>query len=318
MKRWKRLAAGVALCLPLAVPAQAQPADTLKIVVPFAASGPTDMIARIIAVPFGELVGRKVVVENRGGAGGVVGTAVAARAPADGSTLLLTTSSLVITAGTTPNLTYDPRKDFDPIFLLGEVQTMLVTRSTLGAADLDALVAKAKGPTRLNYGSTGVGGTMHIGAELLARSAKVDMVHVPYRGAAPAIVALLAGDIDLLNADVPVLQPYVKDGRVKAIVIYDTKRSPQLPDVPTAKEAGMPGLMLSNWYGVLAPAGMPADLRRKYEEALAKVVQMPDVAARLAEAGFSGPRDSAAFRTKLAADFDRWIPWLKEAGIKAQ
>ena len=318
MKRWKRLAAGVALCLPLAVPAQAQPADTLKIVVPFAASGPTDMIARINAVPFGELVGRKVVVENRGGAGGVVGTAVAARAPADGSTLLLTTSSLVITAGTTPNLTYDPRKDFDPIFLLGEVQTMLVTRSTLGAADLDALVAKAKGPTRLNYGSTGVGGTMHIGAELLARSAKVDMVHVPYRGAAPAIVALLAGDIDLLNADVPVLQPYVKDGRVKAIVIYDTKRSPQLPDVPTAKEAGMPGLMLSNWYGVLAPAGMPADLRRKYEEALAKVVQMPDVAARLAEAGFSGPRDSAAFRTKLAADFDRWIPWLKEAGIKAQ
>lgn len=318
MKRWKRLAAGMALCLPLAVPAQAQPADTLKFIVPFAAGGPTDMIARIISVPFGELIGRKVIVENRGGAGGVVGTAMAARAPNDGSTLLLTTSSLVITAGTTPNLGYDPRKDFDPIFLLGEVQTMLVTRSTLGANDLAALVAKAKGPNKLNYGSTGVGGTMHIGAELLARSAHVDMVHVPYRGAAPAIVALLAGDVDLLNADVPVLQPYVKDGRVKAIVIYDTKRSPQLPDVPTAVEAGMPGLMLSNWYGILAPAGMPAELRRKYEEALAKVVHMPDVAKRLAEAGFSGPRDSAAFRAKLAADFDRWIPWLKEAGIKAQ
>ncbi|MBE7522970.1 MAG: tripartite tricarboxylate transporter substrate binding protein [Burkholderiales bacterium] len=318
MKSWKRFAFGLALGLPLAVPAQAQPSDVIKIIVPFAAGGPTDLIARIISVPFGDLVGKKVLVENRGGAGGVVGTAAAARAPNDGSTLLLTTSSLVITAGTTADLSYDPRKDFDPIFLLGEVQTMLVTRPSLGTNDLAALVAKAKGPTKLNYGSTGVGGTMHIGAELFARSAQVEMVHVPYRGAAPAITDLLAGNVDLLNADVPVLKPYVKEGRLKAIVIYDTKRSPQLPDVPTAVEAGMPALMLSNWYGVLAPSGVPADIKRKYEDALAQVVRMPDVAARLADAGFAGPRDSAAFRAKLASDFDRWIPWLKQAGIRAQ
>ncbi|MCC6194566.1 MAG: tripartite tricarboxylate transporter substrate binding protein [Burkholderiales bacterium] len=315
---WRRFVLGLALGLAAAVPAQAQQGDVLKIIVPFAAGGPTDLIARIIAIPFGELVGKKVVVENRGGAGGVVGTAAAARAPNDGSTLLLTTSSLVITAGTTSELSYDPRKDFDPIFLLGEVQTMLVTRASLGTADLAALVAKAKGPTKLNYGSTGVGGTMHIGAELFARAAQVEMVHVPYRGAAPAITDLMAGNVDLLNADVPVLKPYVKDGRVKAIVIYDTKRSPHLPDVPTAVEAGMPALMLSNWYGVLAPAGVPPEIKRKYEDALAKVVAMPDVAARLADAGFTGPRDSAAFRAKLAADFERWIPWLKQAGIRAQ
>lgn len=318
MNGWNRLALGLALCLPAVMPVHAQQGDTLKMIVPFAAGGPTDMIARIIAQPFGELIGKKVVVENRGGAGGVVGSAAAARSPNDGSVLLLTTSSLVITAGTTPDLSYDPRKDFDPIFLLGEVQTMLVTRPSLGAADLAALVAKAKEPKKLNYGSTGVGGTMHIGAELLAKAAHVEMVHVPYRGAAPAIVALLAGDVDLLNADVPVLKPYVKDGRVKAVVIYDTKRSPLLPDVPTAVEAGMPALMLSNWYGVLAPAGMPPDLKRKYEDALAQVVRMPDVATRLADAGFTGPRDSAAFRAKLSADFDRWIPWLKQAGIRVQ
>lgn len=319
MKLLPRLLA--ALCAVLAAaPALAQvaSADTVRIIVPFAAGGPADQIARIVQGPLGTALGRTVVVDNRGGAGGVIGVTAASKLPADGNTLLLTTSSFVITAGTTPNLAYNPRKDFEPVYLLGEVQTLLVVRPTLGVNTLAELVARAKQEPKLNYGSTGVGGTMHIGAELFARAAGVGAVHIPYRGAAPALTDLMAGTVDFVNADVPVLRPYVNDGRIKALAIYDTRRSPQLPDVPTAAEAGLPALQMSNWYGVLVPAGTPADTRRRLEDALAAVVRQPDVAAKLAEAGFSNPRGQAGFRTKLDADFDRWIPWLKEAGIRAE
>ncbi|MFZ2737644.1 MAG: tripartite tricarboxylate transporter substrate-binding protein [Burkholderiaceae bacterium] len=292
--------------------------DTVKIIVPFAAGGPADQIARIISTPLAALLGKTVVVDNRGGAGGVIGVAVAAKAPADGQTLLLTTSSLVITAGTTPNLPYNPRKDLEPIYLLGEVQTMLVVRPTLGVNTLAELVAKAKGPAQLNYGSTGVGGTMHIGAELFSKAANVSMVHIPYRGAAPALVDLMAGTVDLVNADVPVLRPYVKDGRIKGLVIYDTKRSPQLPDVPTAAEAGLPSLQMTNWYGVLVPAATPPEVRARLGAALATLVRQPEIAAKLAEAGFSNPRDHIGFKARLDADFERWLPWLKQANIKTE
>lgn len=316
MKLFRNISAALAVLVAGAVCAQT--GDAVKIIVPFAAGGPADQIARIVSSPLGTILGKPVVVENRGGAGGVIGVAAAAKSPADGSTLLLTTSSLVITAGTTPNLPYNPRKDLEPVYLLGEVQTVLAVRPTLGVDTLSELVEKAKGAKKLNYGSTGVGGTMHIGAELFAKAAQVSMVHVPYRGAAPALTDLMAGTVDLVNADVPVLRPYVNEGRLKALVIYDTKRSPQLPDVPTAAEAGLPALQMSNWYGVLVPAGMTPALRQRFEDALSQVVRQPEVAARLAEAGFSGPRDSQAFKSKLDADFDRWIPWLRGAGIQSK
>ncbi len=292
--------------------------DSVKIIVPFAAGGPADMVARIVSTPLGIALGKTVVVDNKGGAGGVIGAAAAAKSPADGNTLLLTTSSLVITAGTTPNLSYNPRKDIEPVYLLGEVQTMLAVRSSLGVNTLSELIAKAKGPNKLNDGSTGVGGTMHIGAELFSKSANVPVVHIPYRGAAPAINDLMAGTVDFVNADVPILRAFVKEGRIKALVIYDTKRSPLLPDVPTAIEAGLPGLMMSNWYGVLVPAGTPADAKKRLEDALAKVVRQPEVAARLAEAGFMNPQNAAGFKVRLDGDFDRWLPWLKEANIRAE
>jgi tripartite-type tricarboxylate transporter receptor subunit TctC len=179
------------------------------------------------------------------------------------------------------------------------------------------LVAKAKGPNKLNYGSTGVGGTMHIGAELFAKAANVSMVHIPYRGAAPALVDLMGGTVDLVNADVPVLRPYIRDGRIKGVVVFDTKRSPQLPDIPTAAEAGMPALQMTNWYGVLVPAGTPPETKKRLEAALHHVVHQADVAAKLSEAGFSNPKDSTGFGARLQADFERWLPWLKEAQIRA-
>jgi len=297
--------------------AQAQTGDAIRIIVPFAAGGPADQIARIIAQPLAAQMGKTVVIDNRGGAGGVIGVGAVVKSPADGNTLLLTTSSLVITAGITPNLPYNPRKDVEPLYLLGEVQTMLVVRPGLGVNTLSELVAKAKGPNKLNYGSTGVGGTMHIGAELFAKAANVSMVHIPYRGAAPALVDLMGGTVDLVNADVPVLRPYIRDGRIKGVVVFDTKRSPQLPDIPTAAEAGMPALQMTNWYGVLVPGGTPPETKKRLEAALHQVVHQADVAAKLADAGFSNPKDSTGFGARLQADFERWLPWLKEAQIRA-
>jgi tripartite-type tricarboxylate transporter receptor subunit TctC len=302
-----------------ALTAQAQSSnEAVKIIVPFAAGGPADQIARIISTALGQQLGKTVVVDNRGGAGGIVGGNVVAKAAADGMTLLLSTSSLVMTAGTTPKMPYNPRKDLEPVYLLDEVQTMIAVRPSLGVNTLAELVAKAKGNVKLNYGSTGVGGTMHIGAELFSKAANVSMVHVPYRGAAPALVDLMGGTVDLVNADVPVLRPFIKDGRLKGLVIFDTRRSPQLPDVPTAGEAGFPTLQMTNWYGVLVPAATPGDIRQKLEIALANVVRQPDIAAKLAEAGFSNPRDHVGFKARLDADFDQWLPWLKEANIRTE
>jgi len=292
--------------------------DSIRIIVPFAAGGPADQIARIISTPLAIALGKTTVVDNRGGAGGVIGVSLASKAPTDGNTLLLTTSSFVITAGITPNLSYNPRKDLEPVYLLGEVQTMLAVRNNLGVNTLAELITKAKGSNKLNYGSTGVGGTMHIGAELFGKAANVQVVHIPYKGAAPAITDLIAGTVDFVNADVPILRNYVKDNRIKALVIYDTKRSPLLPDVPTAVEAGLPNMLMSNWYGVLVPAGVSIENRKRIEEALAKVVKQPDVAAKLTDAGFMNPKDANGFKARLEADFDRWIPWLKEANIKAE
>ncbi|KAF1043448.1 Bug family tripartite tricarboxylate transporter substrate binding protein [Xylophilus sp.] len=297
-------------------PALAAP-EPLKMVVPFAAGGPADQIARIVSAPLGQVLGRPVIVDNRGGAGGTVGANFVAKAPPDGNTILLSTSSLVLSAGTTPHLPFDARKDLAPVYLLGEVQSMLAVRPSLGVSNLAELTAKARA-AKLNYGSTGVGGTMHVGAELYARTAKVEMVHIPYRGAAPALVDLIAGNVDLVNADVPVLKPYIIDGRIKPIVIFDTRRSPLLPDVPTAAAAGMPALQLTNWYGVLVAAGVAPAFRQQLAAALDKVVHLPEVAARLTEAGFSNPGNSAAFQARLDADFNRWIPWLRAANIQTE
>ena len=309
------LATGLAATL---LAGHAMASDVIKMVVPFSAGGPTDKIARIVAPSLGDHLGKKVIIENRPGAGGTIGAAAVAKAAPDGETLLLSTSSLILSAGTRSNLTFDARKELDPIYLLGEVQTMIAVRPTLGVDTLAELVAKAKAGDKLTYGSTGVGGTMHVGAELLSHTAKVELVHVPYGGAAPALVDLIAGNIDLVNADVPVLQPYIKEGRIKGVVIFDKERSKLLPDVPTAAEAGMPELQMTNWYGVLAPAGTSAAFKKQLQDALAKVVREPDIAAKLAASGFTNPQNSAQFEARYEADYERWIPWLKAADIRSK
>jgi len=292
--------------------------DVVRLVVPFSAGGPVDQVARILAPGLEAALGATVVVENRGGAGGTVGTNHVAKSAPDGHTVLMATSGFVISSETTPKLPYDPHKDLEPIALVGQVQTLLVVRPTLGVNSLADLVKLAKSGHPLSFGSTGVGGTMHVGGELLNRAAGIHALHVPYRGAAPAITALMGGEIDMVNADVPVLQPYVKSGKVKALVIYDTKRSVELPDVPDAVEAGYPQLLMSNWYSAMVPAGTPPAARQKLERAFLAAIRSPAIAQRLADAGLRGPMGTADFRKKLDAEFARWVPFLREAGLSAR
>lgn len=302
-------------CFALFVSGPARAADIVTMIVPFAAGGPADQLARIVGPGLGTALNKTIIVENRGGAGSAIGTAYAATQPPNGRTMLLTTSAYVINAGIRSKLAFNPRTDLVPLYMIGEVQTMLVSRANLGVTSLSDLVAKARAG-KLNYGASGIGGTMHIGAELFARTANVTIVHVPFSGAAPTTTALLSDVVDLLNGDVPGLRPYVLDGRIKGLAIFDKKRSPLLPDIPTAAEAGMPELQLTNWYGVFVPKGTPADIMKQQAEAFEKVVRQPDMVAKLAELGFSNPENMADFTARVQADFDRWLPWLAAAGIR--
>lgn len=306
------------LFLLFAAAGPAMPADVVKLVVPFAAGGPVDQVARIIAPGLSTALGKSVVVENRGGAGGVVGANAVAKAPPDGTTLLVATSGYVMSAGTMTQLPYDPRKDLEPVALIGQVQTLLVTRPDFGVRTLKELVEKSKSGARVSYGSSGVGSTMHIGGEMVNVYTGAKMLHVPYRGAAPAIADLMGGQIDALNADVTILAPYVREGKLLGLALFDRQRSKQLPDVPTSVEAGYPDLQMSNAYGLLAPAGVPVPIRQQLEQAVLKVVRSQDVADRLASMGMAGPMDRTEFAAKLTEDFDRWIPFLKKTGIQVQ
>jgi tripartite-type tricarboxylate transporter receptor subunit TctC len=311
-KKW------LALVAALAMGASAHAADVVKLVVPFAPGGPVDGVARIIAAQLSAELGQSVLVDNRGGAGGTIGANYVAKSAPDGNTILVATSGYVMSVGTTPNLPYDPRRDLTPVALFGQVQTLLVVRNSLNVKTAAELVAKVHAGAKLTYGSSGVGSTMHIGGELFNIATHGHIVHVPYRGAGPALIDLIAGRLDMVNADIPVLQAYVKDKRITPIVVYDTKRSPFLPDVPDATEAGLPDLSMSNWYGALVPAATPPARRAQLEAALLKTLANPSVAEKLKADGLSGPMNTADFTRKFNADLDRWVPFIQKAGIRAE
>jgi len=300
----------------LAAPARA--ADPLRLISGFAPGGPTDQLARIMAPVLGRELDRPVLIENRTGAGATIAAAAVARAAPDGNTLLIATSSFVITAATMANLPYDPRKDLEPLYYLGEVQTLLVVAPALGVTSMAELVALARSGRPMNYASAGVGSTTHIAGELFNIAAGTQVAHVPYRGVPPAMTDMLAGTVQMMNADLPVLRPFVLDRRVVPLVVYSPRRSPQLPDVPSATEVGLPQLDMSNWYAIMAPAGTPPPILRRLEAASAAARANPEVAPHFAEGGVGEPMGTHAFRAKLDAEFARWTPLLQRAGIRAE
>ena len=305
-----------AAAIALAAPALA---DTVKIVVPFAAGGPVDQWARVLAHGLGPLLGADVIVEDKGGAGGAIGSETVARATPDGKTMLLASlGSQVISPTLRPPHGYDPIKSFEPVMLVGAVPTLLVVGPKPGVSNLKDLIAKAKAGQAMSYGSAGPGTTMNIAGEMLNAAAGLKVAHVPYRGAAPALSDLMGGQIDMLNADFPVLLPLVKAGKVKAVALYSGARSPLLPDVPTTAELGLPDVVMENWYGVFLPAGTPAAVRDKLEKALFEVVAGPAVKERFATQGMHGTLGAAAFKARLDKEFPYWQATIEKLGIKAE
>ncbi len=317
MKRLRSSLASLCCLAPLLFAAPAF-AETVKIVVPFAAGGPIDQLARILTPELAAQLKADVIVDDRGGAGGAIGSELVAHATPDGDTILLTSmGSQVLSPILKPPTTYDPVKSFVPVMMVATMPSLLVVNHQLGADNMKDLIAKAKAQ-KLTYGSAGPGTTMNIAVEMLNAAANVKITHVPYRGAAPAINDLLGGHVDMLNADLPVLLPLVKAGTVTPIALFASERTPLLPDLPTTKELGLPSVVMESWYGAFLPAGTPLQIRDKLEQALMAVIATPTVKQRFAELGMHGALGHEAFEARLARDASQWPETIKKLGITGE
>src|SRR5262247_533795 len=317
------LAGGVTASLSaFAAPAAAQtyPTRSVKIVVPFAPGGPTEFIIRLVADRLTGTLGQPFVIENRpGGAGGTVGAKSVASAEADGYTLLFSSPGPLVTAAAVyKNLDYDPIKSFAPIAMVIYASQMLVVHPSVPAESLQELVAYAKrNPGKITFGSSGYGTQPHMLGEMLKRTADINIIHVPYRGAGQSVTDLLAGQVQMIFETTAILLPHVQGGRLRALAVATQARSPLLPGVPTTAESGYPKLVASFWSGLLAPAGTPSPIVAKLNAAINDILKSNEAQAGFArlgaEAKLGSPQDFAAF---IAAEAPRWTAIANETGIK--
>jgi len=324
-RRASALLAALAL-MPLAGAAAASGAETfpdkpLRLVVPFTPGGTTDILARLVGQKLGDALGQTVVVDNRPGAGGNIGADAVAKAAPDGYTLLMGTLGTQVTNQFIyARMPYDSARDFAPVTLVANSPNVLMTNATLPVSSVADVIALAKRePGKINYASTSTGGSPHLSGELLDSMAGIKMQHVPYKGAAPAMTDLLAGQVNLMFDNLPSALAQIQSGKVKALAITGKQRSPILPKVPTVRESGLPGYEVNSWFGLLAPAGTPADRINKLQQAVAKALAQPEVRQRIeqlgAEPGGDGP---AAFAAVIRADTTKWSAVIRQAGIQAQ
>jgi tripartite-type tricarboxylate transporter receptor subunit TctC len=312
-------AAALCLCMCTASIAQEYPTKPIRLIAPFAPGGPTDLFARLMGAKLGERLGQAVVVENRPGAGGSVGAEVAAKAPPDGYTIVLVSSSFAVNATLYPKLSYDTLKDFAPVTLLASAPFLLAAHTGVSAHSVRELIALAKAnPGKLNYGSGGSGSGPHIVAELFKSTAGLDIMHVPYKGTGPLTAALVAGDVQLAFGNIFALVPQVKSGRLRAIAVTGAGRSSALPDVPTVSESGLSGFEAVGVHGLLAPAGTPRRIIDKLNAECVAILRSPEVRAQLASEGAepigNTPEQYAAH---LAGEVQKWGKLIGERGIRA-
>lgn len=311
---------GMLLCLLLAPPAWAQtwPARPVRIVVPFPAGGPTDIVSRVIAPELSKALGQQVIVENRGGAGGMIATEQIAKAAPDGHTLLMgTIGGIAVAMSLNPNRGYDTLRDFAPITQSVTVTNILVAHPSVPAKTVKDLLALAKArPGRLNYASSGNGTVTHLAGELFKLLGKVDITHVPYKGGAPALTALVSGEVDMSYENSLIITPHIKSGKVRAIAVTGTRRSQLLPELPTIGET-LAGYSASGWYGLFAPAATPKTVIARLNSEVVKILRMPEVVQRLsgqgAETVGNTPDEFAAF---VRGEIDKWANLVKAAKMK--
>lgn len=298
------------------------PSKPIRIVVPFAAGGTSDILARILAQSLGQVLKQAVVVENRPGAGGNIGSDFVAKSPADGYTLILASvGTHAINSSLFANMPYDPAKDFSAITLIATVPTVLVINPEVPARSVRELIELArKNPGKLTFASAGIGTTQQLAGEMLKEKAGIDIVHVPYKGGGPAVTDLLGGQVSLMFPNIPVAFNHIRSGKLRALAVASAERSPALPDVPTMSEAtGYPKFQVSTWFGVLGAAGTPANIVNQLNRAIHIALQPADVREKLAQQGAelltSTPEEFAAYiREELA----KWAAVVKRAGIKPE
>ena len=309
--------AGAGLLGSSAALAQAYPSKPVTIVVPFAAGGTTDILARIIGQALTTELGQSVIVDNRAGAGGNIGGAMAAKAPADGYTLFMgTVGTHAINASLYKKMPFDPIKDFAPLTRVANVPNLLVANPAQRYKTVKELIAYAKAnPGKVNFGSSGNGSSIHLSGELFNSMAKVELTHIPYKGSAPAVTDLLGNQIAIMFDNLPSVIPHVRSGKLRAIAISTAKRSHELPDVPTIAEAGVPGYEAMSWFGLFAPAATPKPVLDKLSGALAKVLANPEVKKKIVDQGGDPVSETPAqFATFIQSESVKWGKVVKESG----
>jgi tripartite-type tricarboxylate transporter receptor subunit TctC len=307
------------LAVPAACAADAYPSRPVHLIIPFPPGGSNDVVGRVFAAALGDRLGQTVVVENRSGAGGVVGTELASKAAPDGYTLLVISLAHAVNPWLY-KLNYDPIKAFTPIGIMASGTNVLAVNPTLGVKTVKELLALAKAkPGELNYASAGIGSFQHLGGELFKLDAGVDIVHVPFRGGGPALLDVIAGNTKIMFSSLVQTTPFIKNGQLLALGTGGAARSPVLPDVPTIAEAGVPNYQATNWWGIIAPAGTPKEVVEKVRAALAEAQDSAETRKRLESEGADVVRMSRAeFGAFMASEMDKWGKVVKESGIKAQ
>ena len=312
-------AAALALCATLIAPAHAAwPEKAIRLVVPYTAGGGTDILARIIAAELAPRLGQSVVVDNRPGAATAIGTEIVAKAAPDGYTVLMTTGTFAVLPAMYAKLAFDPVKDFAAVSLFASSPNVLIVHPAVPAATLKDFIAHARSRSDpLNYGSSGNGGTGHLAMEMLKQMTGVNLVHIPYKGGAPAMTALLAGEVSAMINNIAAAVPQIKADRVRALGVTTTARSPALPAVPTLAEAGLPEFSASAWFGAFVPAATPAPIVDRLSRDIARIVQTEDVRRRYAANGVDAVGNAPSdFAATVRADVERWRRVLKNANIK--
>jgi tripartite-type tricarboxylate transporter receptor subunit TctC len=309
----------------LAAPALAQsdyPNKPVKIVVPFPAGGPNDFFARVLGNKINQMTSQPVVIENHPGAAGVVGCQVVVNSPPDGYTLVLTSmGALTIVPSISEKAVFDPYKDLAQVTLVAKVPEVLVAIPQLGVHDVKELVAKAKAqPGKINFASAGSGGMPHLAGELFKREAAIDIIHIPYRGAAPAVNDLLGGHVDIMFADIPILLPHIESGKLTALFLGTTgQRSPTMPKVPTSAEVGYPKATADNWYALLAPGATPKPLIQKINQVVVAALKAPDLQEMyLKQGGLASPTSPEEFIAYQKSETEKWGGLAKSAGVKIE
>jgi tripartite-type tricarboxylate transporter receptor subunit TctC len=314
----KSLTAATLLFFPLVSLAREYPSRPVRVVVPFSAGGPAEIIARLVGQKLTEQYRQQFIVDLRGGGGGTIGTDIVAKATPDGHTLLLHTIGHAVAPGLYRKLPYDADKDFAPIAIANTTQLMLITHTSVPAKSVQELIALARAkPKQLNFASSGSGGISHLAGHLFLTMTGVELTHVPYKGMGPALTDVVAGQLQMVFPDPAVALPHVRAGRVNALGVTGSKRVPSAPNIPTIAESGVPGYDVPVWYGYLAPRGTPRAIIDKLHNGIAKAMASPELRERFtSDGGDATVRGPAEFAALMPAELVKWAKVVKDAGVR--